>query len=213
MLMLGDLLTSLSTKKLPLATKGTRASTIFTVLAIGILVEDGRLILTSPSVSVDMASSNERCHDARGKLLFGKNQTINWNFAILSKVIERLAGVSYGTFIHDKILLPLLMERPSASYGFANGNLAPSYAILDNLPAYELLMPKSEDVTIMAFVQGIQRVANDLLKYSRALMSAYHSQLQNKSTSSPGPPLKHVGKQLTAHTPRGSPSMLQRHAA
>lgn len=177
-----------------------------------------------------MATSNEWWYGAGGELLIEKNQTMkfvnalkpvaslrsrynysNWNFAILGEVIERLAGVSYGIFINDKILLPLDMKRTSASHKFGNDdNLALPYAVLDDLSAYELPMPKCEDGTIMVSAQGIQSTVGDLLKYSQALMSAYHSQLNNKSTSSQGSPLKHVANQLSAHTQRGSPSIFQK---
>ncbi len=177
-----------------------------------------------------MAASNEWWYGASGELLFSKNQTTNfikglkpvaslrsrynysnWNFAILGEVIERLSGVSYGTFINDRILLPLHMSRTSASHKFSNDdNLALPYAVLDDLSTHELPMPKCEDSTIMASAQGIQSTVSDLLKYSQALMTAYHAQLHNKSTSSEGSPLKNVAKQLSAHTPRGSPSVLQK---
>lgn len=177
-----------------------------------------------------MASSNEWWYGAGGELLLTKSQMMkfinalkpvgslrsryiysNWNFAILGEIIERITGVSYGTFISNRILAPLGMNRTSASHKFGNdSNLARPYAVLDNLSAYELPMPKCEDDTIMTAAQGIQSTVNDLLKYSQALILAYNSQLQTKSTSSYESPLKNVAKQFSAHTSRGSPSLTQK---
>ncbi|KAI1151720.1 putative D-aminoacylase [Nemania diffusa] len=177
-----------------------------------------------------MASSNEWWYGADGELLFDKDQTMefinalkpasslrsrynysNWNFAILGEIIERLAGVSYGTFIRTRILDPLGMSRTSASHRFGDDeNLALPYAVLDDLSAYELPMPKCEDDTILASAQGIQSTVTDLLTYSQSLIMAYHDQLESRKTASPVSPLKNVVKQLSAHTDRGSPSMYQK---
>ncbi|KAI0465878.1 putative D-aminoacylase [Xylaria cf. heliscus] len=177
-----------------------------------------------------MANSNEWWYGADGELLFTKDQTMefinalkpvsplrsrynynNWNFALLGEVIERLTGVSYGTFISMRILDPMGMSRTSASHKFGDDeNLALPYAVLDDLSAYQLPMPKSEDDTILGSVLGIQSTVSDLLTYSQGLIMAYHDQLESGKTASPTSPLKNVVKQLSAHTRRGSPSMFQK---
>lgn len=177
-----------------------------------------------------MANSNEWWYGAGGELLINKNQTMsfinglqpasslrsrysysNWNFAALGEVIERLVGMSYGSFINEKILVPLNMSRTSASHANVDDdNLAVPHAILDDLSAYELPMPKCEDATIMAAAQGIHSTVNDLLKYAHALIGTYHSQLQATDANPRSSPLRGVVKQFSAHTSRGSSSLLQK---
>ncbi|KAI0193089.1 putative D-aminoacylase [Astrocystis sublimbata] len=177
-----------------------------------------------------MANSNEWWYGADGELLFEKSETMdfinalkptsspcyrynysNWNFAILGKVIEELTGDSYGDYIKWNLLEPLGLNRTSATHKFGDDkNVALPYAVLDDLSAYQLPMPKCEDDTIFASAQGIQSTVSDLLKYSQALISAYHDQLETAQTSSTQSPLKNVVKQFSAHTHRGSPSMFEK---
>ncbi|OAA40499.1 Beta-lactamase/transpeptidase-like protein [Beauveria brongniartii RCEF 3172] len=135
----------------------------------------------------------------------------NWNFAALGEIFERLAGMSYGSFIDERTIVPLNMSRTLASHAKVDDdNLAVPHAILDDISAYELPLPKSEDSTIMAAAQGIYSTGNDLLKYPQALTEAYHSQLQSTDAYPRSSPLRDVVKQSSAHTSRGSPSLLQK---
>jgi CubicO group peptidase (beta-lactamase class C family) len=177
-----------------------------------------------------LASSNEWWYGAGGELLLQKDQTIpffnmfksvrslrtsygynNWNYAVLGEVIERLTGQPYGNYVKNKILEPLGLHRTSASHIFdSDTNRALPYAVLDDLSAYELPQPQSECGRIMAPAQAIRSSVGDLLKYAQALLNAYHSQLQDRNTSSSDSPLKNVVKQLTGHIGCGDPSMQEK---
>ncbi len=177
-----------------------------------------------------IATSNNWLYGAGGALLLDKHQTMsaynslqpigsfrnrydysNWNYAVLGEVIEKVTGRSYGTFIKEKILDPLHMNRSSASHISDNDeNLALPYPILDDLSPYALPMPASEDGKLMAPAQAIQSTVDDLLKYAYSLITTYRDELEpDNQTRSEHPP-KNVVKQLTAHNQRGSPSMLQK---
>ena len=182
------------------------------------------------SHSTGLATSTEWWYGSDGVLLLHKNQTLpyfnalkqvgslrsrydynNWNYALLGEIIEKLSAQSYGSFIKEKILGPLGMDRTSVSHIFnSDDNLALPYAILEDLSPHKLPIPRSEDGKIMAPAQAIQSITNDLLKYTQGLLYGYHDQMKSGASSTPEMVLKHVVKQLGGHISRGAPSMLQK---
>lgn len=194
-------------------------------------VEHGLTISDLLAHKSGLATSTDWWYGAEGVLLLSKNQTIrsfgalksvgplrtrydysNWNYAVLGEVIERLSGLSYGAYLQAKILEPLGMSRTSVSRvsDQEEGNVALPYAVLDDYSVYALPFPRSEDGQLMVSAQAVRSTVNDLLKYMTALNSAYHSQLQSGTSSTPGNPLRNVVKQLTGQISRGSRSMLQK---
>ena len=112
------------------------------------------------------ATSNNWWYGADGTLLLSKDQTIrsfsalkslgqlhtrydysNWNYAVLGEVIERKSGLSYGIYLHEKNLKPLGTARTSVSRVSEkeDDNIALPYAILNDLSAYRLPLPRSEE--------------------------------------------------------------------
>ncbi|KAM3441707.1 hypothetical protein MY4824_001485 [Beauveria thailandica] len=70
--------------------------------------------------------------------------TATGNFTALGEIVERLTSMPHGSFINERIIVPLNMSRTTESHANVDDdNLAVPHAILNDLPAYELPLPKS----------------------------------------------------------------------
>ena len=180
-----------------------------------------------------LESSNAFWYGFDGELLTHKHETLNWfnnlrsvypfrsryiysnvSYNIAGLVIEKLSGLDYGNFLRTKIFEPLGLTRTSTDLDFDNdSNRAFPYAVLSDHTPFQMPNPKSRNGTLRGAAQGIQSSTNDLLKYGRALLHAYTSQLQDSTTSTPGSPLKHVVTQFSTKIACGWPSMFEKSSA
>lgn len=136
----------------------------------------------------------------------------NWGYAMAGEVIEALSAQSWGTFLEQKLIKPLKMDRSfTTRSAFKNENdVAKPYGALDNASVFPLAEIQMEDGTIMAPAGAVRSTVNDMLKWSAALLSAYKDRLASGQGSTTGSPLKQVPIQLTGHIPMMAPYYLER---
>lgn len=164
-----------------------------------------------------LARSNHWWLGAEGELLLKKSQTIpfyntlspagtfrgdwaysNWGYAVIGEVIERLSGMEYGDFVSQKIFQPLNLRNTTTKgrQSTTVENMAKPYAALDDGSLYPLPEAPFGDGTIMVPAQGGSSTANDLLKYSIALLEAQQYETEGGNGSS-APLLKNAVTQLS----------------
>ncbi|KAF6828960.1 hypothetical protein CPLU01_08190 [Colletotrichum plurivorum] len=113
-------------------------------------------------------------------------------------VIETLSGMSFGRFLEEKLLRPLGMSHTSfdALPGQTDEpGLAKPYAAMDDASAHLMPFPPVHDGTIMAPAMGGRSSADDLLRYSMALLAARCDEASGKKADV----IRHAVKQLSGH--------------
>lgn len=171
--------------------------------------------------STGLAMSNQWWYGAQGELLIDASESLryfnalpqvagfrqsyrysNWNYDILGKIIEKVSGMSYGTFVETNIFVPLGMTRSATKPSAIKPRcLATPYAALDDGAPFLLPQPAIWDGTVHAAAQCIRSSVNDMLRYSHALMDAYHAEGQDEPNTNTlsSSPLKLVRHQLECH--------------
>ncbi|KAL8630163.1 hypothetical protein Q9189_004084, partial [Teloschistes chrysophthalmus] len=153
-----------------------------------------------------MVSYLETVYDFRKYWLYS-----NWGYAIAAQIIQKLSGQSWGTFLADRVLTPLGLNRTITEHSSKIENVARAYMALSDGTPYHLPRPSVGDGVIMEGAVGVQSSVADLLTYSQKLMQAADDQSSRNATSTEGSPLKQVPTLLKNHinlSPR--PSELER---
>ncbi|KAK3354066.1 beta-lactamase/transpeptidase-like protein, partial [Lasiosphaeria hispida] len=108
----------------------------------------------------------------------------NYAYELMGQIIERISGMSYGTFLRQKIMEPLGMSRTfDTRIPSIVANIAKPYAALQNRSAYELDMPLVRPDGLFSAAGGVRTSVSDLLIFYRALMDASASQLPKHGIS------------------------------
>ena len=141
-----------------------------------------------------MASYLETVFDFRTQWLYS-----NWGYAIADQIIQRLSGQTWGTFLRDRILTPLGLDRTISEHSSKIENVAQAYMALSNGSPFHLPRPSVEDGVIMEGAVGLQSNVRDLLMYAQKLMEAAEDQNARKTTSTEGSPLKQLPTILQGH--------------
>ncbi|KAL9106190.1 MAG: hypothetical protein Q9187_008593 [Circinaria calcarea] len=123
----------------------------------------------------------------------------NWGYALADQMIQRLSGQSWGTFLRDRILTPLGLDRTVTEHSSKKENVAQAYMALSDGSPFHLPKPSVEDGVIMEGAVGVQSSVRDLLTYSQKLMEAADDQLKRQATSTEGSPLKKIPTILQGH--------------
>ncbi|KAL8832600.1 MAG: hypothetical protein Q9191_000169 [Dirinaria sp. TL-2023a] len=97
----------------------------------------------------------------------------NWGYAVAGEVIERLSGMSFGAYVSKNVLEPLQLKNTTMQAVNANSNWAKPYAALDDASPFLLPRYSFSDENIMNPAMGGASSANDLLKYSMALLESH----------------------------------------
>ncbi|KAL9584282.1 MAG: hypothetical protein Q9212_002225 [Teloschistes hypoglaucus] len=153
-----------------------------------------------------MVSYLETVYDFRKLWLYS-----NWGYAVAAQIIQRLSGQSWGTFLADRVLKPLGLNRTVTEHSSKIENVARAYMALSDGTPYHLPRPSVEDGVIMEGAVGVQSSVADLLTYSQKLMQAADDQCSRNTTSTEGSPLKQVPTLLENHIDLSpEPSELER---
>jgi CubicO group peptidase (beta-lactamase class C family) len=115
----------------------------------------------------------------------------NWGYAMTGEVIEALSAQCLGTFLEQKLIRALNLDRTfTTRSAFNNDNdVAKPYGALDGASVYSLAEIQMEDGTIMAPAGVGRSTGNDMLKWSAALLKAYKDHLSSDEGSTTGSPL------------------------
>ena len=99
----------------------------------------------------------------------------NWTYGLASEIIERVTGKSFGTFVQERLLYPLGMQR--TTFGMPNDeNMASSHAIMNNGIACTLPFFNYSDQTGLAGGGAGKSTISDLLRMYKSILSAYNHQ-------------------------------------
>lgn len=168
-----------------------------------------------------LARSNMWWQGAEGALLLAKSDLLafyskleptgnfradwaysNWGYAIVGEVIEKLSGMTYGSYVTEKLLRPLGMDSTAFDKTPSTDlNLAKSYAAMDNASPHPMPFPPVHDGTIMAPAMGGRSSLDDLLIYASALLQAFRSEagIEKGDNDTKPPVIRNALKQLSGH--------------
>lgn len=126
----------------------------------------------------------------------------NWYYDVGAKVIEAVSGISYGSFLSEKILTPLGLNDTFTALHPPEENWAHGYMPGPDGELTDVGRPVVSDGTVMQGAVGIKTTAKDLLKYYQAVLDAWKLETQStKYRPSSDLPLKNVRNLLTEHIP------------
>lgn len=164
-----------------------------------------------------LAGKNCYWHQSRQQLLTPKEETAstisilesvakfredffynNLVYSFAGVVLERIARVSFGTFIHKKIFEPLGLRRTTIG-PLPVDNVAKSYQTLDNGTSWPIPTSNIQDNTIMGSAGGAKSTVNDLLTYFGHFLSAANHQISTNSTSTEGSPFRELPALVQNH--------------
>ncbi|KAK2028125.1 putative D-aminoacylase [Colletotrichum zoysiae] len=120
----------------------------------------------------------------------------NWGYALVGEVIEQLSGISFGRFLEENLLRPLGMSHTSFDAPRTNdAGLAKPYAAMDDASIHPMTFSPVYDGTVMAPAMGGRSSADDLLRYSMALLAARRDEASGNKAGV----IRHAVKQLSGH--------------
>jgi CubicO group peptidase (beta-lactamase class C family) len=111
----------------------------------------------------------------------GQRYNREWSYSsmgygVMAKVIERVSGMSLSSFVRERILKPLKMDRTVVSRsGYVNdNNLAYPYAMREDGSFARIRSDEwtSEEATSVLAAFGIRSSVNDMLKWATAILVA-----------------------------------------
>lgn len=125
----------------------------------------------------------------------------NWNYGLADTIIEKVTGMSYGSFIERRILKPLGLKRTTTDVNPTLDNIANAYfysGSQKNAP-YQTGHPQVGDGTIMVGAMGLKSTVNDLLTYCSAFMNAWQDQITTNKTTTPDSPFAQMNMLMKPH--------------
>jgi CubicO group peptidase (beta-lactamase class C family) len=136
----------------------------------------------------------------------------NWGYAIVGAIIEELSGMSFADFLREKLFQPLGMHQTTfkAVDPTTLSDLAKPYAAMDDASPHLMPFPPvSRGETVMSPAMGGCSTADDLLRYSMALLEAHRFERSKTQRKRP-PVIRHAMMQLAGHSFTGPPSPLEK---
>ncbi|KAG8531951.1 uncharacterized protein KY384_003587 [Bacidia gigantensis] len=118
-----------------------------------------------------------------------------WNYALVTEIVEKVTGKSFGRCVKDRILDPLGMDRTTFNPEEGD-NVALPYALLDNATPHRIALTNLSDETGLAGTVAARSSIRNLLSFYRALLAAYS---QGDCESTKLNPLKQARAIFTPH--------------
>ena len=114
-----------------------------------------------------------------------------WNYALVTEIVERVTGQTFGSYVQKKILQPLKMHRTSFMHPQGD-NIAYPYMIDDDKTPYRIEALNMTDETGFAGANAARSSINDLLSLYSSLLFANKHQSEHDTNSTEGSPFSHV---------------------
>jgi CubicO group peptidase (beta-lactamase class C family) len=121
-----------------------------------------------------------------------------WNYGLVTEVVESVIGKTLGTYIKERILDPMNMHR--TTLGKPEGeNISPGHAIRNNGTPCKIDFANMDDGTGLAGGFAAKTSVKDLLFMYQGLLRAKKDQTQTSLSSTPGSPFKHTRTIFSPH--------------
>lgn len=127
-----------------------------------------------------------------------------WNYLVVSEVVEKVCGKSIDAIIFEKLLKPLGLNK--MTFGVPSGeNISKAHSVKNDGTVAELPFVDSLDETKagMGGAWGCKGPLKDLLIYYKLMLSAYNHQKSNKVNTTPGSPFKRLQTVMGPHIALG----------
>lgn len=122
-----------------------------------------------------------------------------WNYSIITDLVEELTGQTYGSFVRDRLLRRLGMTRTHFDLHGDDENDAKAHTIRNDFSARTILSPGTTDATGIAAAMGGKSSIHDLLIMYQSFLAAHTHQKTNNVDSTPGSPWKYTRLILEPH--------------
>ncbi|KAI4123827.1 MAG: hypothetical protein LQ338_005087 [Usnochroma carphineum] len=129
-----------------------------------------------------------------------------WNYALVTEIIERTTNQSFGTYVKAKLLEPLGLERTSFMRQEGD-NIAVPYAISDDMSPMRISPLNMTDETGFAGGYAARSSIRDLLLLYQSLLRAYAHQMEHDTRVTEGSPFKEVATILSPYISVGKASI------
>ncbi|MCJ1331615.1 hypothetical protein MMC10_008306 [Thelotrema lepadinum] len=125
----------------------------------------------------------------------------NWNYDVGSEIIQTVSGMSYASFISERIISPLGLNNTYLTSNPPEDEWAHGYMPAPDCQSTDVGRPVIADGTVMQGANAVKSTAKDLLKYYTATLDAWKVETGEESDSGPNMHLKNVKEMLTGHIP------------
>ena len=121
-----------------------------------------------------------------------------WNYGLVTEVVEAVTGTTLGSYIKDTILDPLSMGRTTLSKP-DDENVAVGHAIRNNGTPCNIIFPNMNDGVGLAGGFACKSSVKDLLLLYQGLLRAKQDQAETKLNRTHGLPFMHTNTIFSSH--------------
>ncbi len=121
-----------------------------------------------------------------------------WNYGLVTEVVEAVTGTTLGSYIKDNILDPLGMRRTTLGRP-DDENVAAGHAPRNDGTPCEISFPNMNDGVGLAGAYAVKSSVKDLLLLYQGLLRAKQDQAETKLNRTPGLPFMHTNTIFSPH--------------
>ena len=158
-----------------------------------LLGQQNGTFLMPRSEIVRLTTFLEAVRPFREKFLYSQ-----WNYGLVTEVVEAVTGMTLGSYIKDNILDPLSMRRTTLGNP-DDENVAVGHAARNNGTPCEIGFPDMNDGVGLAGAFGCKSSVKDLLLLYQGLLRAKQDQAETKLNRTHGLPFMHTNTIFSPH--------------
>lgn len=151
------------------------------------------------SETIRMAAAVEAVAPFRKKFVDSQ-----WNYSLVTNLVEQVTGKTFGTVAREKFLLHLGMTCTHFGPHEDSKNDAKAHAVRDDFSACTILSPGATDQTDLAVAVGCKSSLHDVLNMYQSFLSALAHQQKYHTSSTLKSPWKYTRMILDPHVVVGS---------
>lgn len=155
--------------------------------------QDGPELLPGQEDTVALSSYLEVVEQFRSRWLYN-----NWGYDLGAHIIEQVSQMSWGSFLRERILTPLGLDNTHMSVDVPVENYARGYMPDLCGQLTDVGRPMIGEGTVHQGSNGVKSTVSDLLKYYKAILSAWKTGMATIPSTSP---LKNVWDLFTRQIP------------